>query len=203
MISTASPMRQPARDQVLERGPLDVLHRDQVAAVGLAAVVDADDVRVLEPRRGLGLAPEALDELGVLGEPLVQELKRDLAAEHLVVGQPDVGHPAAARAGDERVAVADPLSVLRAPSSRARFSMTWVAIGPAISPPKQPWQRSSMTATAICGSSAGREADEPRAVDRTLDVDLGGTRLARERDARTVRPAAVPSSVTWVIISVS
>ena len=33
--------------------------------------------------------------------------------------------------------------------------MTWVAIGPATSPPKQPVQVSSITATAICGSSAG------------------------------------------------
>ena len=89
---------QPARDQVLERGALDVLHRDPVAAVGLAAVVDADHVRVLEPRRRLRLAAEALDELRVLGEALVQELERHPAAEHRVVGEPDVGHPAARRA---------------------------------------------------------------------------------------------------------
>ena len=66
--------------------------------VGLAAVVDADDVRVLEAGGGLRLAAEALDELRVLGEALVQELERDLAVEHLVVGEPDVGHPARCRA---------------------------------------------------------------------------------------------------------
>ncbi len=90
---------QPAADQVLERGALDVLHRDPVAPVGLAAVVDADYVRVLEAGGGLGLAAEALDELRVLGEALVQELERDPAVEHLVVGEPDVGHARRCRAG--------------------------------------------------------------------------------------------------------
>ena len=55
--------RQPALDQLLERRALDVLHRDVVGAVDLAAVEDADDVRVLEPGRRRGLAAEALDEL--------------------------------------------------------------------------------------------------------------------------------------------
>ena len=53
-----------------------VLHRDVVGAVELAAVVDADDVRVLKAGRRLGLAAEALDELVVLGEALVQQLQR-------------------------------------------------------------------------------------------------------------------------------
>ena len=108
-----------------------------MAPLGLAAVVHADHVRVLEPCRGLGLAAESLDELGVLGEALVQELERHAPAEHVVVGQPDIRHPAAAEAADQRVAVADSLSRLERhyPISD---SITWVAIGPAISPPKQP-----------------------------------------------------------------
>ena len=65
---------------VLERPPAQVLHRDVVGAVVVAAVVDADHVGVLEARGGLGLAPEPLHELGVLGEAPVQHLQRHLAA---------------------------------------------------------------------------------------------------------------------------
>ena len=56
---------------VLERAPLEVLHRDVVGAVPLAAVVDGDDVLVLEAGGARGLAAEALDELVVLGEAAV------------------------------------------------------------------------------------------------------------------------------------
>ena len=49
-----------------------------------------------------------------------------------------------------------------------------------------------------------READEPGAVEARLDVDLGGSGLAGERAApSTESAAAVPSSTTEVIISVS
>ena len=55
-------------DQLLQRAALEVLHRDVVGAVDVAAVEDGDDVGVLEARGGLGLAAEPLDELAVLGE---------------------------------------------------------------------------------------------------------------------------------------
>ena len=58
---------------------------------------------------------------GVLAEPLMQELQRHPAPEHLVGGEPDVGHPAAAEAADEGVAVADPLPAPRAPSVGERL----------------------------------------------------------------------------------
>ena len=41
--------------------------------------------------------------------------------------------------------------------------MTWVAIGPATSPPKQPVQRSSVDGDRDLGVLRRREADEPRA----------------------------------------
>ena len=47
---------------------LDVAHRQVQPAVGLAGVVDRDDVRVLERRCELGLAQEALAEALVQGE---------------------------------------------------------------------------------------------------------------------------------------
>ena len=84
-------------DDRLQRAPGDVLHRDVVGAVPLAAVEDADDVRVRQRGRAGGLAPEALDELLVLGEVVVQDLDRDLPAQQLVLGQVHVGHAAGAR----------------------------------------------------------------------------------------------------------
>ena len=86
-------------DELLERAALEVLHRDVVGAVPLAAVEDADDVRVLQAGGAGRLAPEALDELVVLGEAAVQELQRDLAAELRVLGAVDVGHAARAERG--------------------------------------------------------------------------------------------------------
>ncbi len=87
--------------------PAQVLHRDVVGAVVLAAVVDADHVRVLQAGGGRGLAAEALDELVVLGEAAVQHLERDLAAEVGVLGAVDVGHPARADPVDDPVAAVD------------------------------------------------------------------------------------------------
>ena len=84
--------------ELLQRAPVDQLHRDVGRPVPLGAVEDADDVRVREPRRGLRLAPEALAELRVLGEAPAQQLQRHAAAEHLVLGAPDLGHAARARA---------------------------------------------------------------------------------------------------------
>ena len=61
----------------------------------LAAVVDRDHVRVRQRGRALRLPVEALDELLVAGVALVQDLDRDPPPEHLVLGEVDVGHPAA------------------------------------------------------------------------------------------------------------
>ena len=80
-------------DQLLQRPPLDVLHRDVVGALGLAAVVDRDDVRVREAGRVRRLAAEALDELLVVRVPVVEDLDRDAAAELLILGEVHVAIP--------------------------------------------------------------------------------------------------------------
>ena len=54
-------------DDLLEGPALEVLHRYVVGALGLAPVVDLDDVRVVEAGRVARLAAEALDELLVVG----------------------------------------------------------------------------------------------------------------------------------------
>ena len=87
-----------ADEQLLERSPVQVLHRDVVGALGLAAVVDRDDVRVRERGGVLRFAAEALDELLVGGVAVVEDLDRDAAPELLVLGQVDVGHAPGARA---------------------------------------------------------------------------------------------------------
>ena len=93
-----------ADDQLLQRPSVEVLHRDVVGALGRAAVVDGDDVRVREPGRVLGLAAEALHEGVVGGVPVVEDLDRDAAAELLVLGQVDVRHPARAELAHDPVA---------------------------------------------------------------------------------------------------
>ena len=152
-----------------------------MAAVVGAAVEDADHVRVLEAGRRRRLAAKPLHELLVLGEALVQELQRHAAVEHRVLGAPDVRHAAGAQAPQQPVAPGD--QRLRLELHRfSRLSITWVAIGPATSPPKQPWQRSIVAATATCGIVGRREADEPGLVDALRRVaDLGRSGLARER----------------------
>ncbi len=92
-------------DQLLQRPAGDVLHRDVVRAVVSTAVVDADDVRVLQAGGGLGFAPKTLHEAGVLGEAPVQQLECDLAAQLLVLGEVHVGHPTRAEARDDLVAM--------------------------------------------------------------------------------------------------
>ena len=54
-----------------------------------------------------GLALEALDELVVLGEVVVQDLDRQVPTQQLVLGQVHVGHAAGAEARDHPVAAVD------------------------------------------------------------------------------------------------
>ncbi len=85
-----------AAQQPLEIGALHVPHRDVQDAVGLARVVDRDDVRVVEAGGDLGLADEALPERVIIGELGTEDLQRDLAAQPDVLGQVDDRHPTAA-----------------------------------------------------------------------------------------------------------
>lgn len=55
----------------------------------------------------LRLAAEPLDEPGILGESLIEQLQRHLAPELLVLGQKHVGHAAGTQARDDPVAVVD------------------------------------------------------------------------------------------------
>ena len=124
--------RETALDQVLERRPLHVLHRDEVGPVECPTVEHPDHVRVLQPGGARSLAAEALDELLVLCEPRVQELERDTPVEQRILGAPDVRHPARAEAPQQPVAPSDDgvLRELHQPPF-SRLSITCVATGPA------------------------------------------------------------------------
>ena len=97
----------PRHDQLLEAAPLDHLHRDVVGALGLAAVVDGDDVWMGKPGGRLRLAAEPFDEEVVLRVALVQDLDGDAATELLVLGEVDVGHAAGAELPQDPVAAVE------------------------------------------------------------------------------------------------
>jgi hypothetical protein len=100
----ADGQRTAREDQLLQAPALDDLHGDVVRPLGLAAVVDRDDVGMREARGGLRLATEALDEELVVRVAVVQDLDRHAPAEVLVLGQIDVGHPARAELAQDAVA---------------------------------------------------------------------------------------------------
>jgi hypothetical protein len=87
-----------ALQQLLEVGPLDVLHGDEADAVGAFVdhVVDGDDVRVREDAGALRFAHEAaakLRQLVVLGrEAGAKGLQRHQAADQRIARQVDDAH---------------------------------------------------------------------------------------------------------------
>jgi predicted DsbA family dithiol-disulfide isomerase len=93
-------------DAVLERLALDELEDDVRAALVLARVDHADDVRVRELGHRAGLAPEARELVGVRGDLPVHELDRDPPLERRVERPVDGRHPAGAHLGVEPVPTA-------------------------------------------------------------------------------------------------
>ena len=89
---------------VLDGGPLDVLHHEVVAAVGLAGVDDADDVVVRELGGDLGLAVEPLDELPIARRVVAQDLDGDDPVDADLAGLEDDPHRALADPAEDLVA---------------------------------------------------------------------------------------------------
>ena len=81
-----------ASESLVQVMPLDVSHGDEEEVVGRAGLVDRDDVRVVDRRRELRLAEEAVAERPVLGEGGGQQLHRDLPLESEIFGQVDDAH---------------------------------------------------------------------------------------------------------------
>ena len=93
-----------AIDPLLQRLALDVLEDDVGVAAVLAGVDHGDHVRVRELGHRAGLAAEALELVGLVGDLAVHDLHRDPALERLVASQVHRGHAAAAELGVEPVA---------------------------------------------------------------------------------------------------
>ena len=89
---------------------LEELHRHVEEAVLLPEVVHGDDVRVVEERRRLRLALEALQGLVAGGDPGAERLQGHEAVEDRVPGLVDLAHRAAAELADDLV-LADPLAL--------------------------------------------------------------------------------------------
>ena len=101
---------------------------------------------------GLGLEPGA--EGRVVGGLLLEDLHRDLAVEHGVLGAPDLAHPAGGDPAGERVPLASGRPVL--PDHRLHHALGDGAARPLPEIASRATPASSIsTATATCGSSAG------------------------------------------------
>ena len=88
-------------EAVGEAPPFEQLERDEGAAVGLAEVVDLDDVGMAEPGDGLGLDQEPLAMLGVGVLAVADHLQRDDPVQRAVPGLVDDAHAAAAQLGQD------------------------------------------------------------------------------------------------------
>ena len=91
-------------DEVLQRVAAHVAHREIQAVLGLAGVVDRDDVRVVERRLDLALAAEARAERLVGGQRRVEQLQRDRAVQGLLRREVHGAHAAAAEQALDAVA---------------------------------------------------------------------------------------------------
>ena len=97
----------PAVPDGLQAVPVDVLHRDEVLALGLPEIEDLGDVRVAQLDGELRLVDEHLDRLGVARDVREDPLDRHRAGEAgrtSLHGAKDLGHPADADALEELVA---------------------------------------------------------------------------------------------------
>ena len=125
-----------AGDLLLERRPVQVLHRDVRRAHGLAAVVDRDDVGMPQAGGRGRLTPEPLDEARVAGVAVGQDLDRHLAPERLVGGEVHVGHAARSELALDQVAAVEELAD---EGEGAHEAATLPRLSPGT--PRSPWPR--------------------------------------------------------------
>ena len=83
-------------DHVLQVRPADQPHGDEDALVAVARLVDGDDVRVVDVRLELALAPEPLAEQDVVAQVRREDLERHRPVERDLLGLVDDAHPALA-----------------------------------------------------------------------------------------------------------
>ena len=149
--------------------PVDVLHRDVVGAVPLAAVEDADDVRVLRGPAALEASRRKRSTNSWSSAKWwCSSFTATSPPEQLVLraGRRRPSRPSR-RARSPVAAVDDRVLGRRGPSVASPrheqlLACTALAIGAATAPPCRRSTRSSVTAIATFGSFDRREGDEPR-----------------------------------------
>ena len=82
---------------------VDVLGGDPELAVCVAAVVDGDDVGVLEGGDGVGFPDEALPEAGVRGNVGAQDFQGLFAGQAGMLSKIDLAHAAGAELAEDGV----------------------------------------------------------------------------------------------------
>ena len=88
----------PGLQQLPEAHAIGELHQQVIEAVGFAKVIDGNDVRMIEPGKGLRLPHETLGELRVLLLFRRENLEGDEAVEQWLPRLIDHTHAAAAQA---------------------------------------------------------------------------------------------------------
>ena len=99
-------VRRQAADAPQQRGEVlavDVLHRQEHVAVGLADVVHTTDVGVADLSCDADLGAEPRQPIGVGGHKVGQELQRDGLAKGEILGAIDLAHAAASEQAEDLV----------------------------------------------------------------------------------------------------
>ena len=89
--------QRPARQPLAKRFALDELRDQEPRAVVIADLVNGQDVRMIERRRGARFVQETAQPLGVAAELRPQHFERDRPAQRRIGGLVDLAHPAAAQ----------------------------------------------------------------------------------------------------------
>ena len=109
-----------------QRATLHEFHRHEIGVAGLAPVVDAHDVRVVQASNALGLAAKALHKVRVNGMFGEQNLHRHVAVKQQVAGQEHISHSAATDTPRNLVALVNDLRILvRHTASRGYPCCLW------------------------------------------------------------------------------
>ena len=107
VTSRLVPAELPPADERVQAVAVDELEHEHRLAAILEDVVEANDVRVLEPRERRGLTLETRAEVFVVRHPRVEHLEGHVTAESLVTRAPDDAHPAPPELLDEAVTAGD------------------------------------------------------------------------------------------------
>ena len=86
-----------ARDQVLQRRAVEILHHDERMPILLANLMNRANVRMVQSRSGASLAAKAFEGLRVAHHVIGQELQRHEAAKLSILGLIDNAHASAAK----------------------------------------------------------------------------------------------------------